>query len=226
MQHRVACSRPLEQVLAGEKPGGDLVEVPVERGDVIDRLPADVPFSEKLGREKRWRRLIQGAVLGRLVEHGVAEFGLVRDHIRGEQARGKLRKMTVGRGHVEDAVAAVAARQQDLLREQCGRHLDEMAGFRGMVQGRVAGLVFAQQVFCRQDSGRQFAEPSIAGRGVQGGVAGGVGRSEILHGQLLYRNLKEGALADCGVQIRFFHTSEVGRNGTIGRQTTQTQIAS
>jgi len=72
----------------GKKGRRNLAEMPVERGDVIDRLSADVTLAEQLRHEKSRRQMSQVAVFGRLVEQGVAQFGLVRDHLRSEQAGG------------------------------------------------------------------------------------------------------------------------------------------
>jgi len=97
MQHGVARGRLLQQVFAGKKGRRNLAEMPVERGDVIDRLSADVTLAEQLRHEKSRRQMSQVAVFGRLVEQGVAQFGLVRDHLRSEQAGGQLPEVTVGR---------------------------------------------------------------------------------------------------------------------------------
>jgi len=93
----VVCCNRFSRVRRAQESGGDAVE----RGDVIDRLSADVTLAEQLRHEKSRRQMSQVAVFGRLVEQGVAQFGLVRDHLRSEQAGGQLPEVTVGRGPVE-----------------------------------------------------------------------------------------------------------------------------
>ena len=183
----------------------NLTQVSIEGRDMKNGFPTEIPLQEIVQREKTFRETVEHAVLGRLVQQRVAKVRFAHNDRWSEQCRRDLIQMTVGGGHVIDAVSRIAGQVEIFRGEQrCGQ-MGKLPAFRGVVQGRIAGVVAQGEVLGREEFSRNPVQAAITGKRVQGRGSRCVPASEVMIRKRVSRNCSQHAGAGSVVQIKGRH---------------------